>query len=95
MQYNNVTEKNGIIQRVEMLTGMGDGAISGDAVLLKQVTGLVNESYFEVFPGVWRHGDFIKINHRGGCYIKGEQLTFYRDVFAPQELIDHITTKGS
>lgn len=29
------------------------------------------ESYFEVFPGVWRHGDFIKINARGGCYIYG------------------------
>jgi acetoacetyl-CoA synthetase len=29
------------------------------------------ESYFEVFPGVWRHGDFIKINGRGGCYIYG------------------------
>ncbi|WP_207779386.1 acetoacetate--CoA ligase [Zavarzinia aquatilis] len=29
------------------------------------------ESYFEVFDGVWRHGDFIKINERGGCYIYG------------------------
>ena len=29
------------------------------------------ESYFEDFPGVWRHGDFIKINERGGCYIYG------------------------
>jgi len=29
------------------------------------------ESYFETFPGVWRHGDFIKINARGGCYIYG------------------------
>lgn len=29
------------------------------------------ESYFDVFPGVWRHGDFIKINRRGGCYIYG------------------------
>jgi len=29
------------------------------------------ESYFESFPGVWRHGDFIKINARGGCYIYG------------------------
>lgn len=29
------------------------------------------ESYFDVFPGVWRHGDFIKINERGGCYIYG------------------------
>jgi acetoacetyl-CoA synthetase len=29
------------------------------------------ESYFEYFAGVWRHGDFIKINERGGCYIYG------------------------
>ena len=28
-------------------------------------------SYFEEIPGVWRHGDFIKINERGGCYIYG------------------------
>jgi acetoacetyl-CoA synthetase len=30
-----------------------------------------HESYFDTFPGVWRHGDFIKINARGGCYIYG------------------------
>lgn len=30
-----------------------------------------HEAYFDVFPGVWRHGDFIKINERGGCYIYG------------------------
>jgi acetoacetyl-CoA synthetase len=30
-----------------------------------------HESYFDVFPGVWRHGDFLKINQRGGCYIYG------------------------
>ncbi|OYO26338.1 acetoacetate--CoA ligase [Janthinobacterium sp. PC23-8] len=29
------------------------------------------EAYFDVFPGVWRHGDFIKINARGGCFIYG------------------------
>ncbi|MGH3320619.1 MAG: acetoacetate--CoA ligase, partial [Streptosporangiaceae bacterium] len=29
------------------------------------------ESYFEVFPGVWRHGDWIKIRHDGGCVIYG------------------------
>ena len=29
------------------------------------------ETYFEHYPGVWRHGDFIKINARGGCYIYG------------------------
>jgi len=29
------------------------------------------ESYFEVFPGVWRHGDFFRINARGGCFVLG------------------------
>ena len=29
------------------------------------------ESYFDVYPGRWRHGDFFKVNRRGGCYIYG------------------------
>ncbi|GAC1567236.1 MAG: acetoacetate--CoA ligase [Vulcanimicrobiaceae bacterium] len=29
------------------------------------------ETYFEPFPGVWRHGDFIRINERGGVSIEG------------------------
>jgi acetoacetyl-CoA synthetase len=29
------------------------------------------EAYFETYPGVWRHGDVIKINSRGGSYIYG------------------------
>ena len=29
------------------------------------------ETYFEFFPGVWRHGDFLKLNRRGGAYIYG------------------------
>jgi acetoacetyl-CoA synthetase len=28
-------------------------------------------SYFEMFPGIWRHGDWIEINPRGGCVIYG------------------------
>ena len=28
-------------------------------------------SYFEMYPGVWRHGDWIKFNRRGGCVIYG------------------------
>jgi acetoacetyl-CoA synthetase len=28
-------------------------------------------SYFDTFPGVWRHGDWIKFNERGGCVIYG------------------------
>ncbi|HKY90659.1 MAG TPA: acetoacetate--CoA ligase, partial [Nevskiaceae bacterium] len=30
-----------------------------------------HDAYFAVFDGVWRHGDFIKINQHGGCYIYG------------------------
>src|SRR4029079_19837811 len=29
------------------------------------------ESYFDVYPGVWRHGDFFRINARGGCFVLG------------------------
>ncbi|MEX2525249.1 MAG: acetoacetate--CoA ligase [Gammaproteobacteria bacterium] len=29
------------------------------------------ESYFEEFPGVWRHGDFFMVNRRGGCFVLG------------------------
>jgi acetoacetyl-CoA synthetase len=28
-------------------------------------------SYFEMFPGIWRHGDWIEFNQRGGCVIYG------------------------
>jgi acetoacetyl-CoA synthetase len=30
-----------------------------------------HESYFEEFEGIWRHGDFIRLNERGGAYITG------------------------
>jgi acetoacetyl-CoA synthetase len=29
------------------------------------------ESYFQELPGVWRHGDFFKVNERGGCFVLG------------------------
>jgi len=29
------------------------------------------ESYFDVFPGIWRHGDFVRFNRRGGVYVLG------------------------
>jgi acetoacetyl-CoA synthetase len=28
-------------------------------------------SYFDVYPGIWRHGDWIKITPNGGCIIYG------------------------
>jgi acetoacetyl-CoA synthetase len=30
-----------------------------------------HSAYFDVYPGVWRHGDFIEINDRGGVVIYG------------------------
>ncbi|MBD2391628.1 EthD domain-containing protein [Aphanizomenon flos-aquae NRERC-008] len=35
---------------------------------------------------------WVRRGHRGACYLKTEQLTFYRDVFAAQELLNLITT---
>jgi len=29
------------------------------------------ESYFDQYPGIWRHGDFFKVNARGGCFVLG------------------------
>ncbi|PRA24817.1 acetoacetate--CoA ligase [Pseudomonas poae] len=29
------------------------------------------ESYFQPWPGVWRHGDFFQLNTRGGCRVLG------------------------
>jgi acetoacetyl-CoA synthetase len=29
------------------------------------------ESYLQEFPGMWRHGDFFKVNGRGGCFVLG------------------------
>ncbi len=30
-----------------------------------------HDAYFDVFPGMWRHGDWIKIGREGGCVIYG------------------------
>ena len=31
----------------------------------------LREAYFDVYPGAWRHGDWIKITPRGSCVIYG------------------------
>jgi acetoacetyl-CoA synthetase len=32
---------------------------------------LYRQTYFADFPGVWRQGDFFKVNERGGCFVLG------------------------
>jgi acetoacetyl-CoA synthetase len=34
-----------------------------------------HDSYFDVYPGVWRHGDWIRITPRGGAVIYGRSDT--------------------
>jgi acetoacetyl-CoA synthetase len=29
------------------------------------------ETYFDTWPGIWRHGDFFMVNERGGCFVLG------------------------
>jgi len=31
----------------------------------------LHESYFSTYPGVWRHGDWLKITETGGCVVYG------------------------
>ncbi len=60
-------------------------------------------SYFEAYPGVWRHGDWIKITPRGSCVIYGRSDStlnrggvrigtseFYRVVEEMPEVLDSV-----
>jgi acetoacetyl-CoA synthetase len=61
----------------------------------------LRESYFEMFPGVWRHGDWIEITDRGTAVISGRSDStinrggvrmgtseIYRAVLALDEVVD-------
>jgi acetoacetyl-CoA synthetase len=61
------------------------------------------ESYFDMFPGVWRHGDWIKIGRGGSCVIYGRSDStlnragvrmgsseFYRVVEDIPEIVDSL-----
>jgi len=53
----------------------------------------LHESYFDVYPGLWRHGDWVRVTPRGGAIIYGRSdamtnascLPWYRD-FAVRHL---------
>ena len=61
----------------------------------------LHESYFDVYPGVWRHGDWIEITSRGTAVISGRSdstinrggvrmgtAEIYRAVLALDEVVD-------
>src|SRR5699024_1196817 len=31
----------------------------------------MHDSYFDMYPGIWRHGDYLKVTDRGTCVIYG------------------------
>jgi acetoacetyl-CoA synthetase len=61
---------------------------------------LFRETYFDMYPGVWRHGDWIRFDERGSCIISGRSdATLNRggvrlgtaDFYGVVEAIDGIT----
>ena len=71
--------------RVEAFDENGDPVIGevGELVITKPMPSMpiyfwndpegerYRESYFDVYPGVWRHGDWIKVKENGACVIYG------------------------
>ena len=61
---------------------------------------LYRRTYFADFPGVWRQGDFFKVNERGGCFVLGRSdATLNRhgvrigtaEVYAALESVEELT----
>ena len=63
----------------------------------------LRDSYFDNYPGIWRHGDWIRITSRGSCVIEGRSdatlnrggirmgtAEFYRVVEALPEITDSL-----
>jgi acetoacetyl-CoA synthetase len=57
------------------------------------------ESYFDTYPGIWKHGDWIKIDDKGSCIIYGRSdSTINRsgvrmgtsDIYRVVEVIDEV-----
>ncbi len=61
---------------------------------------LYRRTYFADFPGVWRQGDFFKVNERGGCFVLGRSdATLNRhgirigtaEIYAALESVEEVT----
>ena len=68
MQFSNTTTKEGILQQLEFRLNLGDAGITGDATLLKQFTGQINNAYMKATQiiissdGVWNWDDTGYLN---------------------------------
>jgi hypothetical protein len=50
MQFNDTTNKSGLIQQCERWTNLGDAGISGDSFLLARFTADINAAFDEILP---------------------------------------------
>lgn len=57
MQFSNTTLKNGLIQRIEEHTQLGDGVISGDDTLKKKITAHANEALYDITTEIMKLKD--------------------------------------
>jgi acetoacetyl-CoA synthetase len=68
----------------------------------------LHDSYFADYPGVWRHGDWIRISSRGSCVIEGRSdatlnrggvrmgtAEFYRVVESVPDVVDSLVVDTS
>lgn len=60
MVFSDTTTKLGVIQRIEYWTNLGDAGVSGDATLLKVMTGNVNAAFDELMPLLLSYTDNIR-----------------------------------
>jgi len=60
MQYSDTSGKSGMIQKCEFYTNLGDGAISGNATLLKVFTGLINDGFDNLAPYLYSFSNYLK-----------------------------------
>ncbi len=89
MVFNDTSNKNGIIQKIEVLLRFQDGGISGDSTLLKQFTGLINDRYNEICAKIlswssgWGWDDSNYTDHpRGVANLVGSQRDYTLPVAA-------------
>lgn len=75
----------GLGAKIESFSDTGEALINevGELVLTKPFPSMpiyfwndkdgsrLKDSYFDVYPGIWRHGDYLKITHRHSCIIYG------------------------
>lgn len=90
MEFNNTTDKNGLIQRCETLAKLGDLGITSNAILFQKFTGYLNDSYGKIAAAIltvdknWRWDDFNWSDPNAFPVATGTLVTGQRDYLMPR-----------